>query len=133
MTARFPDAEQFMVDLLTPFGYACTFLPVNDEGKFDESRMPIIWVTRNGGTRDDITDRPIMSVAVFAKTRKVTNDIAEQCREAVLDAPGNVKVGGVFCDYADEVTAPSRAEDIDPTNRLVQASFRLSFRRQKTI
>ena len=130
MMGPFPDAEQVLVDLLAPFGQACTYLPVDHKGDFDVTKMPVIWITRNGGSRDEITDRPILQVAVFARKRSASAGIAEQCREAVLNSV-NRKIAGALVDAAREVTGVTQLPDIDPLNRMVQATYQLSFRRTR--
>lgn len=125
---RFPDAEQVVIDLLKQFGHACTFLPPKE--KFAES-LPIIWISRTGGSRDAITDRPIVQVAVFTHARSESWRIADDCREAIL-AAGGTRVNGVLIDTTREVTAVTALPDIDPQNRMVQATYALSFRRHFT-
>lgn len=129
MTGRFPDAEKVMIALAAPFGYACQTLPLGADGKFDRSKMPIIWVARTGGARDDITDRPLLQIGVLADTRADATRIGEDVRDAVL-ASGGSRAGGALIDTAREVTGVQELPDIDPLNRLIQASYQLSFRRQ---
>lgn len=125
--ADFPDAEDWLCALLAPRGHACTSLPAPQE-RFNEL-IPVIWITRNGGARDDITDRPRMTVAVFAYDRKLAVKVSGQCRNDIL-SPDVVSVNGITLDSAKETTAVTRIQDpVDKALRVIQASYELSFRR----
>lgn len=130
---KFPDAEQVMREIAAPFGYACTVLPVDPDdpdGRIDESKFPIILIARNGGSRDEITDRPILQVGVLARTRSESWRVADDVRDAVFASPGTAP-GGDLVDSAREITGVSQLPDIDPQNRLVEAVYALSFRRKR--
>lgn len=129
MTDRgdFPDAEEVVCTLAEPFGYACTALP---EGVDLAELMPIILVARNGGPTDGITDRPVLQVGVMAQTRAKAWQVAGKLRDALLGSPGTAPVD-VQVDSAREITGVSQLPDLDPMNRLVEATYVLSFRRKR--
>ncbi|SLG40413.1 Uncharacterised protein [Mycobacteroides abscessus subsp. abscessus] len=133
MTApgQFPDAEALMIALADPFGYPCTVLPETADGELDTSKFPIIWISRNGGSCDGITDRPIVQVGVMADTRAESWQVAGQLRDAVLASPGTSPGGRGLIDDAREITGVTEIPDFDPQNRLVQATYLIACRRRR--
>ena len=120
-----PDAEQVVIDMLDDLGYACGDLPRPAEAML--AALPIIWIVREGGATDGITDRPIIGVDCIALTRAQASATAQAVRARIVGSVG-AKHGGVLVDYAREITGRTPRPDIDPKLSAIQATFQLSFR-----
>lgn len=93
--------------------------------------MPLIICNRiGGGTDDDITDKALCAVLVIHHTRPQAWALASKVRETILAAGRTpTAVNGVLIDATSEVTGNQEVLDIDPDNRMVDATYWLAFRR----
>lgn len=127
----FADAEAVVMALLEPVAPTVQTTPANLE-----EVTPIIQVTRVGGTDDYITDRPLMSVAVFGSTYAEAKALAEQCRQVVLGAGGTKVVtddypGGVLIDRTASATSPQERPYDNPELRRKIATYVVEMRRPR--
>ncbi|MFB7719341.1 hypothetical protein [Nocardia sp. NPDC056100] len=139
---EFPDFEQFMVDLFTPFATTITALPAT----LQQSALPLIWVRKSSGTLDinAITYKAKVNVVAFGATRSQAQQLAVQIRTALLCAPAS-RVNGVLVDYTEEIEAEepkfhppilrrsrglTEVPDLDPLNQMVEVAFSIEARRQ---
>ncbi|MFJ4652706.1 hypothetical protein ACIP5Y_15705 [Nocardia sp. NPDC088792] len=142
---EFPDFEQFLMDLLTPFATPMSVLP--STAAAISAALPLIWVRKTGGTLDvnGITYKAQVDTVIFHNTRQQAQALAYQVRDAVLAAPATTVSDGVLIDYVEEITstepkfhAPilrrsrglSEVPDLDPLNQMVELAFSLEARRQ---
>lgn len=125
---EFPDVEVVLTDLLTPLAYTCSTLPDTEE-EFTEL-LPLIWVRRTGGRRDldNITDNPQVQLSTYAHTRSEAFGLMNRVTTAIESSPGTT-VNGVLVDSVTDITGAEQIPDIDPTSRMAQATFVVSFRR----
>ncbi|MCU1644569.1 MAG: hypothetical protein JWN03_4844 [Nocardia sp.] len=140
---EFPDFEQFMIGLLTPFAHTVSYLPA----LASQITLPLIWVRTTGGTLDAnaITYKAHVQAVVFHNDRPSAQTMAIQVRDAFLNAPASTRVNGVLIDYVEEISsteprfsAPnlrrsrgtSEFPDLDPLNQMVELAFAIDARRQ---
>lgn len=125
---HFPDVEVVLTDLLTSIAYTCSTLPDTEE-EFT-ALLPLIWVRRTGGRRDldNITDNPQVQLATHASTRAEAFSLMNRVTTAIESSPGTT-VNGVLIDSVNDITGAEQIPDIDPTSRMAQATFVVSFRR----
>lgn len=85
--APFPDPERAVADLLGDLVQAsypgARTLATIQSGKFPAVRV----IRQPGGSRDRVTDRSVISVAVFAKDADSAKSIAEQCCQRLARGP----------------------------------------------
>ncbi|MFD3596267.1 hypothetical protein ACFWU5_26405 [Nocardia sp. NPDC058640] len=141
---KFPDFEQFMVDLLTPIETTLTALPAS--GTDLQTAMPFFWVRVVSGSTDinEITYTAKVRIVAAAANRAAAQLLIGTAREAMLSSPGT-RVNGVLVDWAEE-SAVSEVKyfpptlqrsqgvadlpDLDPVHQLVEVGFTVHARRQ---
>lgn len=125
-----PDAELVLLDLLKPLVPAGTTVTQTDE----DLTPPCIQVQRIGGTNDGITDRPLMQVTAYGRTRPDAWELARAVEQHILAAGGTAVSGEhvttVLIDHTETSTAGRQTPYVNPDIRTVISDFRLDFRRQ---
>lgn len=129
----FPDAEDVVMALLA--GRAPTTTTTDEELEED---APVIQVTRVGGVDDGISDRPLVEVAVFAKTYDVARKLARDCAVTILASAATLVVtedfpGGVLIDKAETAASPLRVPYGNPDLQRKIATYRFVWRRPRTV
>ena len=114
--------------LLGDLGYACTGLP--DEADWP-SLVPIIAIARVGGGIDTegITDTASMTVVSIDESRPKAWETAIKVRRRIADA-GATEVNGILIDSTEEDVGVVQQPDLNPDNRFVEMTFRVSCRAQ---
>ncbi|MFE3754563.1 hypothetical protein ACFXO9_09675 [Nocardia tengchongensis] len=140
---EFPDFEQFLIDLLTPFANPTNMLPAT----LTPAALPLTWVRKSGGTLDvnGITYKAQMQVVVFGTTRQSAQTLAVQVRDAVLATPAATTTDSVLIDFVEEIAAGepkfqapilrrsrqlTDIPDLDPLSQMVELAFSIEARRQ---
>lgn len=90
---------------------------------------PMVQVQRTTGDDNGTTDRPVLSVTCFGRTRAEAWLLAERSREA-LHSAAHTAVGGVLVDSVRTATPPAQLPDPRRDLRVVVSTFRLGFRRR---
>lgn len=121
--APFPDAEQVAQDMLTDLGWACKWLP-----KELIEHLPVIMVTRVGGTDDGVTDRAEIQVDVWHVDRSQAWALASRVRERVREFGYGGMVGDIYVDQAVLIQAGQQIPTEDPDDRVVTQLVRLDMR-----
>ena len=114
--------------LLDDLGYTCTGLP--DEADWP-SLVPIIAIARVGGGIDTegITDTASMTVVSIDESRPKAWETAIKVRRRIADA-GATEVNGILIDSTEEDVGVVQQPDLNPDNRFVEMTFRVSCRAQ---
>jgi len=123
--ASFPDVELMLCDLLSGIGTTGTETP-----QALESEVPYIRVTRTGDAGSDrITDRALVSVAVFAANATDAKAAAAQARQLLVTGlPAQTAHGLIDWAWAD--SGPSLLPPTDSDNlRLVVSGYTVMTRR----
>jgi len=115
-----PDAELVGLTLLEDLAPTVTALPPAWE-------PPIIVVQRVGGDMDldTYSDLPLLELTFYGATRPAAWDLAIRGQRAVLDAEATA-VAGVLVETAEIVTGGQQVPDLDPDDRRVIVTARLS-------
>lgn len=126
-----PDAEDVVMTLLSPIAPTTT-----DTAASLDSDAPIIKVTRVGGADDNITDRPLVEVAVFASTYEQARQVARQCQQVILQCAARKIVtpdypSGVLIDKAETISAPLRVPYENEHLRHKAATYQFAWRRPR--
>lgn len=135
----FPDAElvaldlaQKYLDLLTPHGLACTWLP-DDVNELIEAGVVVVRVYRGGLGADGLWDSSATQLGVIAATRRDSWEVMEYLRQILrsFEHGGPVRrqdgsITMVAC--IEEIVGPQQLQELNPDDRLVPATFRLDFR-----
>lgn len=135
----FPDRElvildlvQGFLDLCTPAGLACTWLPDN-YSQLVASGAPVVRIYRGGMGADGLWDAAAVQVGVIASTRADSWAVMEYLRQILLsyDHGGLVKrADDTFTSISsiEEIVGPQQIPELNPDNRLVPATFRVECR-----
>lgn len=122
-----PDAEAVGCDVLdaalTPVR-AVTETPPN-------FAPPLVQVERSGGADDGVTDRPVLTITCYGRTRAEAWLLAERAREA-LHAAAHTAVNGVLLDSVRTEAPPAQVPDPRRDLRTVPATYQLGLRRHRT-
>jgi hypothetical protein len=138
----FPDRELLLCDLLqkfldlcTPAGLACTWLP-DDYREMVDDGIPVVRVYRGGMGADGQWDAAAMQVAVIAATRADSWALMEYLRQILLsfDCGGKVRRADGEIDTITsimEMVGPQQIPELNPDFRMVPATFRVECRRDR--
>lgn len=146
-TGGFPDRELVVVDLLQPFldmldipdaavpPLATTWLPDNWQERLP---APLVRVYRTGGEIDETTkrDHAFIQLGVIGETRTDSWAVIEYCQELMLSYADGGTVyrrggGSTLVDSIEQMSGPQLIPELNPDNRLVPMTFRVSCRRPK--
>lgn len=130
------DLVQKYLDLLTPQGLACTWLPDNVTELVD-SGIPVVRVYRGGGTEHGLFDAAAVQIAVIANTRADSWAVMEYLRQIMLSyergGPVRREDGSItMLASVDEIVGPQQLPELNPDHRLVPATFRVECRYPRT-
>lgn len=131
----FPDREEVVMDLLQPYldllspqGYACTWLPE----KYGD-KLPIVRVYRGGGSEDYDTrsDPAAVQLGVIGASRADSWAVVEYCRQIMLSYRHGGRVtradGSVtLVKSIEEMTGPQQLPELNVDYRLVPITFRVN-------
>lgn len=134
----FPDAELVVMDLLQPFlnlltptGLACTWLPEDYADRF-----PIVRVYRGGGSEDyeNRSDWAAVQLGVIGDSRADSWAVMEYCRQVMLSYRRGGRVtradgSTTLVKSISEMTGPQMLPELSPDHRLVPTTFRVECRR----
>lgn len=125
MTASvgYPDAEQVAEDLVTDLGYACKWLP-----EPLDDHLPVLLVTRTGGTDDGITDRAEVQIDVWHVDRPQAWALASKVRDRINSLASGGDVAGVWVDHARVLVAGQQIPTEDIDDRRVVQTVRIDMR-----
>lgn len=125
----FPDVEQVAQDICQRVCEAYKFLP--DELETMLADGPVCLVERVGGGADDVTDRALVQVSVWASNR-VDAWAASAQIGAEMDTYqwGGTTIRGVWVDQITRDTGDQQIFTDDPDERRVTATYRIDTRRQ---
>lgn len=125
MTASigYPDAEQVAENLLADLGYACKWLPDDLE-----ANLPVLLVTRIGGTDDGVTDRAEVQVDVWHVDRPQAWALASKVRDRINALASGGDVAGVWVDHARALVAGQQIPTENPDDRRVVQTVRIDMR-----
>ncbi|WP_228002140.1 phage tail termination protein [Nocardia australiensis] len=135
----FPDRElvvldlvQKYLDLLTPQGVACTWLP-DDVTDLINAGVPVVRVYRGGMGSDGLFDAAAIQLGVLTATRQDSWAVMEYLRQVMLSfahgGPVRHEDGSItMIASIDEVVGPQQIPDLNPDHRLVPATFRVECR-----
>lgn len=138
----FPDRELLMLDLIqsyldlcTPAGLACTWLPDNYASMVDAG-TPVVRVYRGGLGADGLWDAAAMQVAVIASTRADSWAVLEYLRQILLsfDHGGKVRRADGEINTVTSITemvGPQQIPELNPDFRMVSLTFRVECRRDR--
>lgn len=135
----FPDRELVVLDLVqkylnlcTPAGFACTWLPDDVQTRV-AAGTPVVRIYRGGMGSDGLWDAAAVQVGVIAATRADSWAVMEYLRQVLLsfDHGGKVRRADNSITYIssiEEITGPQQLPELNPDNRLVPATFRVECR-----
>lgn len=138
----YPDRELLLCDLLqkyldlcTPTGLACTWLPADYSAQVDAG-TPMVRVYRGGLGADGQWDAAAMQVAVIASTRADSWALLEYLRQILLsfDRGGKVRrADGEINTVTSigELVGPQQIPELNPDFRMVSLTFRVECRRDR--
>lgn len=138
----FPDRELVVMDLLQPFldligppAEAVAFLPADYQ-----SRLPLVWVYRGGGSSDVgvLRDPAAVRVSVIADNRADSWAVLEYCRQMLLSFAdgGHVKRSDdsfTMVQSIWELVGPSELPETSPDDRMVSLDFGVECKKPPTI
>jgi hypothetical protein len=130
--APFPDIEvAVMAWLRATFPELETVNGVSHVGSTavaeDPTQYPFVRVGKIGGNDDLITDRPLVDIEVFDRSRMVSYTLSEAIRARLLGFPH--RVNGVVIDRVGTVVSPWRAPWEDSGIHRYLATYQFSARR----
>lgn len=138
-TGGFPDRElvvldlvQSYLDLCTPAGLACTWLPDN-YAQLVAGGTPVVRIYRGGMGADGLWDAAAVQVGVIASTRADSWAVMEYLRQILLSFDHGGKVTRAddsitLISSIEEIVGPQQIPELNPDNRLVPATFRVECR-----
>lgn len=125
----YPDEEQVVMDLVKAWfsfdGYPQTVYTGTEtlEPPFFEQKLPFVRVGRVGGSPAEHTDRPVVDVDVFARTRKEAKALANDIQQLLLATPHPI-------DACRVLMSPQKVEWVEGSSvRRFYASYHLALRR----
>lgn len=124
----FPDIEQVAQDICQRVCESYKFLPDDLETLIKDS--PVCLVERVGGVSDGVTDRAVVLVSVWAKTRREAWRMASAISNLMDDFTYGGEVNGVWVDQITRDVGEQQVFTGDPDERRVTASFRIDCRKQ---
>ncbi|WP_328439111.1 phage tail termination protein [Nocardia puris] len=135
----FPDRELVVMDLVqtylnlcTPAGLACTWLPDNVNALVDAG-TPVVRVYRGGLGADGLWDAAAVQLGVIAATRADSWSVMEYLRQIMLSyehgGPVRREDGSItMLQSVSEIVGPQQLPELNPDHRLVPATFRVECR-----
>lgn len=119
----YPDIEAVLITYLGSLAQTGEVTPESLEA-------PFIRVNRVGGFDDGITDRPRVEIACYCPTRRESQALSEQARQAMLACDGT-DAAGVFIDHVITETQAGRSVYPNEDVRRIAAVYRVSLRRAR--
>lgn len=134
----FPDRELVVMDLLQPFlnlstpnGFACTWLPDNYA-----DLLPVVRVYRGGGAvgeDEPLIDPAAVQIGVIGNTRADSWAVLEYCRQIMRsyrDGGSVLREDGSITEIQSikEMVGPQQIPELNPDHRLVPMTFRVDCR-----
>ncbi len=120
----YPDIEAILIEYLGSLASAGEVTP-------ESLDAPFIRVNRVGGFDDGITDRARVEIACYCPTRRESQALSEQARQALLACDGT-DAAGVFIDHVITETQAGRSVYPNEDVRRIAAVYRFSLRPART-
>jgi hypothetical protein len=127
----FPDPELAVIDAVSArFAAGITYAGARTLVSIQAGKMPAVRARRTGDAgSDEITDRSLIELAVFAEDADTAKSLAEGCRQDLVTEPG-ISTGHGLIDFVRQDDGPRLATSPDtPQRQAVTSVYAVSMRR----